>query len=168
MEGSTPSKTGEARRWTSKRFAVDLGVPPDAKKNGATLHFNFAVPEVALKANPALALTASISGTEILAAKYKKAGPYEFIGDVPATALQADHVRVDFTLDKSFSPGGADTRDLGADLPIRSRSRRSSDSQANSRARRDRRSFYALPADPGRDEAAPRVRSLVLGAKMVG
>jgi hypothetical protein len=100
-------------RWTSKHFAVDLGVPPEAKKNGAALHFSLTVPEVALKANPALALSASIGETLILAAKYKKAGAYEFVGDVPATALQADHVRVDFTLDKSFSPGGADTRDLG-------------------------------------------------------
>lgn len=102
-----------AWRWTEGKFSVMLKVPAGAAEKGATLKLELSVPESNIQKLKAVTLTASVGGTALPAETYKKDGAYEYKRDVPAAALTGPTVRVDFALDKTFSPGGADLRELG-------------------------------------------------------
>lgn len=101
-----------AWRWTSGNFSVLLRTPPGAAKDGATLTFNFSVPEGSISKLGKLKLTASADGTQLTSAEYSKPGAYMLTAAVPASLLNADTVTIDFALDKTMRVPG-DNRDLG-------------------------------------------------------
>lgn len=101
-----------AWRWTSGNFSVLLKTPPGAAQSGATLTFNFSVPEGAISKLGKLRLTASANGTQLASAEYNKPGPYMLTADVPASVLGGNTVTIDFNLDKTLRVPD-DNRDLG-------------------------------------------------------
>ena len=102
-----------AWRWTAGKFAVMLKPPVGAAEKGATLKFEFSVPEGNIQKLKSITLGASVGGTELGPETYTKDGAYEYKRDVPANLLTGNSVRVDFHLDKTYQPGGADQRELG-------------------------------------------------------
>ncbi|HVW86752.1 MAG TPA: hypothetical protein VHB50_18835 [Bryobacteraceae bacterium] len=104
---------GGAWRWTAGKFSVLLRSPLGGAQRGATLHFAFTIPDVAIEKLKTITLTASAGGTKLKSESYSKPGPYTFTADVPARMLAADSIRVDFELDKSIPAGAVDQRELG-------------------------------------------------------
>jgi hypothetical protein len=102
-----------AWRWTAKDFTVSLRPPAGAGEQGATLDFSFSIPQVVIDKSKTITLSASIAGTPLAPETYTHDGQYEYKREVPGNLLTGDAVRVEFHLDKTFTPGGADTRALG-------------------------------------------------------
>ncbi|HEY9140421.1 MAG TPA: hypothetical protein VIN93_05985 [Bryobacteraceae bacterium] len=100
-------------RWTAKQFSVLLRTPLGAAQSGARLNLAFTIPQVAIDHAKTLALSASVEGTPLPPETYSKSGQYEYKRDVPAAALNKEAVRIQFFLDKSIPPSGADRRELG-------------------------------------------------------
>jgi hypothetical protein len=110
LQGWYPVEQG-AWRWTEKHFAVALKVP--AKGKAATLEFKFTLPEAEVAQLHSVTLAATINGTALTAETYTKPGDQVYARSVPATALGAGAVRVDFQLDKALPPNERDQRELG-------------------------------------------------------
>jgi hypothetical protein len=92
--------------WTLGRtFAVDLGVPPDAKQSGGKILARFAIHDNMIKKNGSLTVSARAGSASLPAQTYKKGGTAEYSAAIPANDLQSDRVHVEFTLDKGFKPG---------------------------------------------------------------
>jgi hypothetical protein len=102
-----------AWRWTGKQFVVELGTPLGANTRGATLQFQLTVPPVVIEKNGAVTLSASVDGSQLAPETYTKAGEYVYRRDVPEGVLGPPSVKASFEVDKTLSPGGADTRVLG-------------------------------------------------------
>ncbi|MFY9728785.1 MAG: hypothetical protein WB579_06385 [Bryobacteraceae bacterium] len=100
-------------RWTGKQFSVLLRTPFGGAQNGARLNLAFTIPQVAIDHAKTLTLSASVEGTPLPPETYNKSGQYEYKPDVPAAALNKEAVRIQFSLDKSIPPTGADRRELG-------------------------------------------------------
>ena len=101
-----------AWRWTAGKFSVRLRTPPAARQSGATLSFSFTLPDVVIQKDKNLTLAASINGMALKSVAYNAPGTQVFSADVPASALAADNVTIDFALDKTMQPQG-DQRQLG-------------------------------------------------------
>jgi hypothetical protein len=106
-----------AWRWTAGKFSVRLRTPPGAGQSGtgqsgAALSFSFAIPDVVIRKDKNITLAASVNGMALKSTTYNAPGTYAFSADVPASALAADNVTVDFALDKTMQPEG-DKRELG-------------------------------------------------------
>ncbi len=104
---------GNAWRWTMGKFSVTLRPPLNAPRKGATLVVKMNIPEAIMGQVKSTTLTANVNGAAIAGETYTKAGEYTYSKDVPASALGADAVTVDFALDKFLPPGAADQRELG-------------------------------------------------------
>ncbi len=104
---------GNAWRWTMGKFSVTLRPPLNASQKGATLVVKMSIPEAIMGQVKSTTLTANVNGAAIAGETYTKAGEYTYSRDVPASALSADAVTVDFALDKFLPPGVADQRELG-------------------------------------------------------
>ena len=104
---------GNAWRWTMGKFSVTLRPPLNASQKGATLVVKMSIPEAIIGQVKSTTLTANVNGAAIAGETYTKAGEYTYSRDVPASALGADAVTVDFALDKFLPPGLADQRELG-------------------------------------------------------
>jgi hypothetical protein len=104
---------GGAWRWTGKQFIAVLKTPFGASQRGATLELNLTVPAVVIEKLKTVSLTASIDGKPLAPETYTQPGPASYKRDLPASMLAGESVKVEFTLDKSWSPGGADQRELG-------------------------------------------------------
>lgn len=92
--------------WTlGNSFAVELGVPPDAKQKGGKLSAKLSIHDNMIKQNHSLTITPRIGETDLTPQTYSKGGLTEYAATVPATALQSDRVRIEFKLDKTFKPG---------------------------------------------------------------
>ena len=102
-----------AWRWTGRRFSVMLHTPSGASQKGGTLQLRLTVPPVVVEKLTAISLSASIGGGALPPETYTQAGDYTYTRDVAPTALAGESVRVDFELDKSIPPSGADLRELG-------------------------------------------------------
>jgi hypothetical protein len=100
-------------RWTGKQFTVELGTPYGAASKGASLELNFTIPPVVIQKSKSVTLSASAADSPLPPETYSAPGAYTYRRDIPAAAFAHDSVKVIFTLDKSFSPGGGDLRDLG-------------------------------------------------------
>ena len=74
---------------------------------------HFTVPPVVIEKNPSITLSASVDGNVLAPETFTKPGEYVYKRDVPGSLMNADVVRVTFELDKTMTPGGADTRVLG-------------------------------------------------------
>jgi hypothetical protein len=102
-----------AWRWTGKKFEVELGTPLGAAGRGATLELHFSIPPVVIEKNPSVTLSATVEGNVLPPETYTKPGEQIYKRDVPGSLLNGDSVRVIFEVDKTMTPGGADTRSLG-------------------------------------------------------
>jgi hypothetical protein len=102
-----------AWRWTGKQFVVELGTPLGAAGRGATLELQFSIPPVVIQKNPSITLSASVDGNLLPSETYTKPGDYVYKKDVPASLMSAESVKVAFEVDKTMTPGGADSRVLG-------------------------------------------------------
>ena len=100
-------------RWTAGKFSALLKTPLGAAQKGATLTFDFSVPDAVLQKLKTVTLTASINGMQLKSETYKASGKYTYTADVPASMLMADTVKIDFALDKSLPPSPSDKRELG-------------------------------------------------------
>ena len=104
---------GNAWRWTMGKFTVTLRPPLNASQKGATLVVKMNIPEAIMGKVKSTTLTANVNGVPIPGETYTKAGEYAYSKDVPASALGADAVTVEFALDKFLPPGASDQRELG-------------------------------------------------------
>ena len=102
-----------AWRWTMGKFSVTLRPPLNAPQKGATLVVKLTLPEAVADKVKSTTLTANVNGTAIPGETFSKAGEYTYSKDVPASALSADAVSVEFALDKFLPPGAVDQRELG-------------------------------------------------------
>ena len=102
-----------AWRWTARRFTLVLRPPLGAAQKGATLQLRLTVPSVIVEKLKTIALSATIDGASFPPEAYTQAGDYTYTRDVAPALLAGQSVRVDFQLDKSMPPAGADLRDLG-------------------------------------------------------
>jgi hypothetical protein len=102
-----------AWRWTGRRFSLVLRPPSGASQKGATLQLRLTVPPVVIEKLKTIALSATIGGSTLPPETYTQAGNYTYTREVAPALLAGESVRVDFQLDKSIPPSGADLRDLG-------------------------------------------------------
>jgi hypothetical protein len=100
-------------RWTMPRFAIRYLVPAGAKEKGAVLNVDLVLPEVIFKTTGPLQLAASAAGQSLGAQPLAQVGDHSLRYALPATALPAETVTIEFTLDKSLPPGAVDPRELG-------------------------------------------------------
>lgn len=100
-------------RWTTGKFAVALRPPLGATQQGATLTVKLTIPDPVIQSSKRLTLTAAVGNVTLPAETYTQAGEYTFSRDVPAGALAGNSVTVQFSLDKTIPPSGADRRELG-------------------------------------------------------
>jgi hypothetical protein len=103
---------GNAWRWTDKNFAVMLRRPTGGNQNGATLQLKLTLPEVIFNQIGPMAVLATVNGVTLPSETYSKPGDYIYTRDVPASALSAETVNVEFSTDKSLPPTTKDTREL--------------------------------------------------------
>ncbi|MEO7143426.1 MAG: hypothetical protein ABI165_07965, partial [Bryobacteraceae bacterium] len=85
-----------AWRWTMARFSVVLRPPAAAAKKGATLQFKFNIPETVIARLKPETLNATINGLPLPPQTYTNSGDCLYSRDVPASALTASSVIVDF------------------------------------------------------------------------
>jgi hypothetical protein len=102
-----------AWRWTQSKFTVSLRPPLTGAKTGARLVLKFVIPQVVLDKLHSLQLSAKVNGIDLAPEEYTRSGEQTYTRDVPAIALPATAVNVDFALDKSLPPSPADNRELG-------------------------------------------------------
>lgn len=102
-----------AWRWTAKDFAVDLSPPLHADQKGAQLVMRMAVPDPVIQKLGTVQLTASVQGHKLEPQIFAKSGSYTFTRDIPASDLQNDVVRFEFSLDHALDPTATDHRQLG-------------------------------------------------------
>jgi hypothetical protein len=100
-------------RWTMKTFSVALRPPKDSEKNGAKLQMRLVIPEPLINRLGPMTLSARVNGIDVGSEMYSKAGECFYDHAVPASALAAEIVIVDFALDKAMAPGEQDSRELG-------------------------------------------------------
>ncbi len=104
---------GNAWRWTKGKFSVTLRPPLNAAQSGAKLVVKFSIPGPVIERVNSMTLTANVNGAAIPGETYTKAGDHTYSKDVPASALGADAVTVEFALDKFLPAGTLDQRELG-------------------------------------------------------
>jgi hypothetical protein len=102
-----------AWRWTGRRFSLALHPPLGAAQKGGTLQLRLTVPPVVIEKLTTISLSATIGGSALPPETYTQAGDYMYTREVAPALLAGESVRVDFQLDKSMPPSGADLRDLG-------------------------------------------------------
>jgi hypothetical protein len=103
----------QAWRWTQSKFTVSLRPPRTGAQNGARLVLKFVIPDVVLQKLHSLKLSAKVNGIDLAPEEYTRPGEQTYSRDVPAIALPATAVSVDFALDKFLPPTPADNRELG-------------------------------------------------------
>jgi hypothetical protein len=111
LSGFYPTESN-AWRWTAQKFAVSLGTPPGAVRNGAWLVLACTIPEASLQIVKKLTLSAKIGATQLAPEEFSTPGDHQYRREVPASVLNSDTVTAEFTLDKSFRPVN-DNRELG-------------------------------------------------------
>jgi hypothetical protein len=104
---------GGSWRWTAQKFAVNLGPPLHAARQGAVLELHLSVPKNSIDKLGRLSLSATAGGAALAPETYSKPGDYIYRRDLPAQILTGATVRVDFELDKAVPPGDVDKRELG-------------------------------------------------------
>jgi hypothetical protein len=98
------SLEGNAWRWSAQRFSVVLGAPAHAGRNGARVVLKFNVPPAALQTMKEVSVSARIGASDLGSESFRTAGDHEYRRDAPASVFSKQTVRVDFALDKSFTP----------------------------------------------------------------
>jgi len=91
-------------RWVSGKFVVELRPPFASQKLGATLTLKGNLPEILFSKTGPIHLSAKLNQTELPKLQFTKVGDLLYQVDVPAAALSADQILVEFTADKSLPP----------------------------------------------------------------
>lgn len=112
VKGFYPVENG-AWRWTSRQFTLILRPPKLASQKGARLVLKFAIPDLEMEKLHSMMLSATLNGTALEPQEYTKPGEVSYVRDVAASALAAEAVKVEFTLDKYLPPSATDQRELG-------------------------------------------------------
>ncbi|MBK5291864.1 MAG: hypothetical protein JJE04_09345 [Acidobacteriia bacterium] len=102
-----------AWRWTKGQFSVTLKTPPQAGVKGAMLELALTVPEPVLQRTQTTTISAVVNGAALEPETFSKPGQYIYKRPVPASALQAEAVTIDFSLDKFLAAGVVEERELG-------------------------------------------------------
>lgn len=100
-------------RWTAGDFSVVLKTPPGAAQKGGALTFALSIGDALLKQVHSQTLTLAIGGKTVKTETYTEPGNHTFSADIPASALAADKVTLDFNVDHTLPPGSPDRRQLG-------------------------------------------------------
>jgi hypothetical protein len=101
----------DAWRWSTSKFSVVLRPPAGAAQNGAKLELKFTLHETVSKLGP-ITVSATVNGTPAGSEIYAQPGDFIYSHEVPASALGADVVTVEFTTDKALAPTDLDKREL--------------------------------------------------------
>jgi hypothetical protein len=101
---------GNEWRWTRKQFAAVLHPPDHSREKGARLQLKLSLPPAILQNLGPITLGAAVNGFPLPTELFAQAGDYLYTRDVPADAIDADAVLVEFTADKA-APPGPDTGD---------------------------------------------------------
>ena len=99
-------------RWTASKFAVKLRPPERSAQTGATLQFQFSLPDVIVNKVGPVTLSAIVNGTALASQTYSKSGEYLYSAAVPGAALSAATVTAEFTTNKAMPPANGDQREL--------------------------------------------------------
>ncbi len=102
-----------AWRWTAPKFSVDLQSPAQSATHGARLELKLVIPETLIQKVNNITLSAKVGNTPLPPETYSRAGTYDYIRDIPSSAMQANAVRIECWLNKSMPPSGSDQRELG-------------------------------------------------------
>ena len=102
-----------AWRWTMGKFAVRLGTPLLAARDGAWVVLKFHLPANIVERYKKITLTGEIGQTALAPQSYSQAGDQEYRREAPAKLLEGDAVEVQFSLDKYMAAGVAEGRELG-------------------------------------------------------
>lgn len=103
---------GDAWRWTTSKFSLVLRPPEGAAQNGAKLELHFTLIDTLVKKLGPVTVSATVNGTAIGPETFSQAGDLVYSHEVPASALAADVVTVEFSTDKALEPSGLDKREL--------------------------------------------------------
>jgi hypothetical protein len=101
-----------AWRWTRAEFGVTLRVPDGAASKGGALDVKLTVPDPVIKHVKSTTLTAKIGNIVLEPQTFTEARDYTYARDIPASALNAEAVTIDFSLDKFLPAGAVDAREL--------------------------------------------------------
>ncbi len=99
-------------RWTGSKFAVKLRPPDGSAQTGATLQFQFSLPDVIVNKVGPVTLSASVNGTALSSQTYSKSGEYLYSAAVPGAALSAGTATAEFATNKAMPPANGDKREL--------------------------------------------------------
>lgn len=99
-------------RWTASKFAVKLRPPEGSAQTGATLQFQFSLPDMIVNKAGPVTLSASVNGTALASQTYSKSGEYLYSAAVPGAALNAGTVTAEFVTNKAMPPANGDKREL--------------------------------------------------------
>lgn len=100
-------------RWTERRFAMTLPMAELPPETQGHLILQLYVPQPVLSKLHDVTLSASVNGHILTAATYRRAGKQDFEAKFPASWLNPQANRFDFTLDKALPPSKSDVRELG-------------------------------------------------------
>lgn len=90
---------GNGWRWTARKFAVLVDVPPPQDAE-TMLDLDFSVPEELITAAGPVTVTASVNGTRVGRIKYREPGRFDWPVSVPLKALKPSPVKVEYELDR--------------------------------------------------------------------
>ena len=103
---------GNRWRWTAGHFSVILRPPPGASQDGARLELKLNIPDAIIHQLGSVTLSAAASHSPLAPEKYMEPGNYVYARDVPASALTANRVTVEFAMDKAIPAGKIEKREL--------------------------------------------------------
>jgi hypothetical protein len=99
-------------RWVGPNFAVALGVPPGVAASGASVVLDFSLPDASVKILKRVTISGRVGDAALSPETYDTPGAHKYQREIPATALKADNVQVQFNVDKFIGPSEADRRQL--------------------------------------------------------
>lgn len=102
----------DAWRWSTSKFSVVLRPPAGAAQNGAKLQLVFTLHDAVVNKLGPVTVNATVNGVSAGPETFSAPGDYTYAHDVPASALGADVVTVEFTTDKALAPTEQDKREL--------------------------------------------------------
>jgi hypothetical protein len=91
-------------RWVSGKFVVELRAPFASPKLGAVLTLTGNLPDILFAKTGPIVLNAKLNNTPLPAQPFKAAGEVVYKVNVPAQALAADQILVEFSTDKPLAP----------------------------------------------------------------
>ena len=99
-------------RWVGPNFAVALGVPPGIAASGASVVLDFSLPDASVKILKRLTISGRVGGATLSPETYDTPGAHKYQREIPASALKADNLEVQFNVDKFIGPSEVDRRQL--------------------------------------------------------